>query len=108
MKEPINMNDVDIDNILVSSKCCIGEECFKYVIGYINHFDDDIKPLFTKFLKLTESIKSFEKRKFMSFMITKIHEGILQEYDGIWNKVKDLIGKKFGIELICEDKHIAT
>ena len=44
----------------------------------------------------------------MSFMITKIHEGILQKYDEIWNKVKDLIGKKFGIEIICEDKHIAT
>lgn len=44
----------------------------------------------------------------MSFTITEIHESILQKYDKIWNKVKDLIGKKIGIELICEDKYIAT
>lgn len=34
----------------------------------------------------------------MTFTITEIHESTLQKYDEIWNKIKDLTGKNFGIE----------
>ena len=34
----------------------------------------------------------------MTFTITEIHKSILQKYDEIWNKIKDLIGKHFGTE----------
>lgn len=33
----------------------------KYFVGYVNHFNDNIKPLLIELLKLNRSKKSFEK-----------------------------------------------
>ena len=53
----IDINDVNIENILVLYKYYIGEACWKYFIGYVNHFDDDIKPVLIKLPKLSGSVK---------------------------------------------------
>ena len=47
--------------ILVSYKYYIGEACWKYFIGYVNHFDDEIKPALIKLPKLSGSVKSFKR-----------------------------------------------
>ena len=60
-KKLININDFNIENILGSNKYNIGEEWFKFFIGYVNKFDDEIKPLLTKLSKLSGSVKSFWK-----------------------------------------------
>ena len=49
--KPIDMNDVDIDYILVSNKCPIGENVFYYV----NHSDDNKTTLCINLLKLMGS-----------------------------------------------------
>ena len=43
----------------------------------MNHSNDDIKPFFIMLTKLIGSIKSFEKVKFMSFMLEDKHGDIL-------------------------------
>ena len=55
-KNPNDISDVDIEDILVSSKYFIGKKCFKYFIGYVNQFDDDVKPLLIKLSKFSGSI----------------------------------------------------
>ena len=55
------MNNVNIENILVSYKHCIGEACWKYFIGYVNHFNNDAKPLLIKLCKLSGSVKSSKR-----------------------------------------------
>ena len=57
--------NVDINHILVSneSKDPIGKKCFKYFIGYLNHFDGNLTPLYITLPKLKVSLKSFSKVK---------------------------------------------
>ena len=43
-KNPIFINDVDIDNILISNKTSSGKTSYKYFIGYLVD-DYKIKPL---------------------------------------------------------------
>ena len=42
---------------------------FNYFIGYLNGFNGGIKPFFISLLLLNRSIKSFEKVKYMSFIM---------------------------------------
>ena len=43
------MNNANIENISVSYKHCIGEGCWKYFVGYVNHFNNETKPVLTKY-----------------------------------------------------------
>lgn len=63
LKGPIDINNVNIENILVSYKQCIGEACWKYFVGYVNHFNNETKPVLIKLSKLSGSVKIFEKVK---------------------------------------------
>ena len=65
------MTDVNIENILGSSKYDIGEECFDFFIGYVNQFDDEVKPLLIKLSKLSGSVKRFWKAKLYHLLSTK-------------------------------------
>ena len=72
-KGQIDIKDVDIENVLVSNKYSIVKNCFKYFIGFVNNFLDDVKPLLNKF---NGSVKGFEKVKYMPFMLEEKHEDI--------------------------------
>ena len=86
--------------ILVSYKYYIGEACWKYFIGYVNHFDDEIKPVLIKLPKLSGSIK-----KFLKVSSFKKNKDKLDEYAEIWNRIKYLIGKYFDVEVIRYNKY---
>ena len=103
-KKQIDMNNVNIENILVSYKHCIGEECWKYFIDYVNHFNNEAKSVLIKLCKLSGSVKKFEKVK-LYYLCFKKNKDILNEYAEIWNSVKDLIGKYFDVEVIHYNKY---
>ena len=42
-KNSIYINDVDIQNIVVTSRYSISKKCFRYFVGYANQSDDDLK-----------------------------------------------------------------
>ena len=64
------MTGINIENILGSSKYDIWEECFKFFIGYVNKFDDEVKPLI-KLSKLSGSVKRFWKAKLYHLLSTR-------------------------------------
>ena len=70
-KKLININDSNIESILGSSKYNIREEWFKFFIGYVNNFDDEIKPLLTKLSKLSGSVKRFWKANCIIYGLRK-------------------------------------
>ena len=69
-KETIDINDVNIDNLLVSNKWHVGGK-IKYFVDYINYSNDIVKPLFIKQHILNGSIKRIEKVKHVSFMFNE-------------------------------------
>ena len=62
-EKQIDINNVNIENVLVSYKQCTGEACWKYFVGYVNHFNNETKPVLIKLSKLSGSVKFFEKVK---------------------------------------------
>ena len=56
-------------------KHCIGEACWKYFVGYVNHFNNETEPVLTRLSKLSGSVKSFEKVKlyYLCLKKTKIY-----------------------------------
>ena len=85
-------------------KHCIGEACWKYFVGYVNHFNNQTKPVLMKLSKSSGSVKSFEKVK-LYYLCLKKNKDILNEYAEIWNSIKDLIGKCFDVEVIHCNKY---
>ena len=55
MPQKSRLKDVDIEYILISSKC------FKFFIGYANYFNRAIKPLHIKLPRSNETRKRFKK-----------------------------------------------
>lgn len=64
-KDPVDINDINVDELSVSNKY-MGLRCFKYLVVYLNHSKDNIKPLPIKPPKLNWSIKNEIKSDFYS------------------------------------------
>ena len=83
-KKIFNINDIDVNNILVSKKEKYGKyNSFKYFIGYNDN--DVIRPLYLFISQTTGYINKFDKNKItMSLMIKDIQ--LLKNYNKIWKK----------------------
>ena len=57
-KNPVDIKNVNIDDILTSNRYLIGKNSLKHFIGYLNHSEDVITPLFLTLLELN-IIKEF-------------------------------------------------
>ena len=60
-------------------------------------------------------VKCFDGKKTLSFLGDDTFSGLgesrkefLKEYTKVWEKIKDLIGKKFDAEPVYSDKYIKT
>ena len=86
----IFLEDVDNNNIQVSSIVSFGEENHKCLMGYK---DDDykIKPLFIILPKTSSTyIKNYDgETKWMIFLIKD--DDLLKKYNSIWNKASNSI-----------------
>ena len=51
-------------------------------------------------------VKCFDSNKRMSFVADD--KELLKEYSKVWEKISDLIGKKFDREPVYGDKYIST
>ena len=65
-KNPISINDIDINEIAVFNKFHFGKQDFKYFIAYKD--DRKIRPLCISFPKLGK-YRSFGKTKYIYFLI---------------------------------------
>ena len=57
-KQPINLDLVNVDQIVISGKFKHNDDCFKYFIGYKE--DEIVKPLSIILTQMSECIKYFE------------------------------------------------
>ena len=104
----MNLNKVDVDKIIVSSKVKGNNEKSRFFIGYM----DDIIGIVTLLCIILPQMSGWIKycqngRKNMSFKIED--DSVYLKYNEIWNKIKELLGGlKLYRESIYDDSYIKT
>ena len=104
-QQPIDLNLVDINKIVISDKFKHSDDGFKYFIGYKE--GEIVKPLCIILPQMSGYIKYFENGgKNMSFMIKD--DSALVKYNEILNKIKKTLGIKFHSMPASDEKYIKT
>ena len=102
-KQPIDLNLVDTDKIVISDKFKRSDDGFKCFIGYKE--DDIINPLCIILTQMSGYLKHFEKsEKNMSFMIE--NDIVLVKNNKNWNEIKNKLGINFHSQPIYDEKYI--
>ena len=100
-KKQFKIKDIDINKILISKPGSYGKKnAKKYIVGYS---DDVIRPLRILLPQMIGYVKYFDDSKTMSFLTND--KELLKEYTKVWEKIRDLIGKKFDAEPVYGDKY---
>ena len=101
------INDINVNNILVSKKEPYStKHSFKYFIGYN---DNDInRPLCIRLPQMTGYIRKFNENSTMSFRVKD--KQLLKNYNKIWEKVEKLMKIDFESKPVYgdDDKYIKT
>ena len=99
-KTLFKIEDIDINNILVSKKeSYVTKNSLKYFIGYND--EDVIKPLCIKLPQMIGYVKCFDSNKTMSFKVSD--NKLLKKCNRIWERVSNLLSIKFDSEPIYGD-----
>ena len=102
-KQPIDLDLVNVDQIVVSDKFKHSDDGFKYFIGYKE--GEIVKPLCIILPQMTGYIKYFENGgKNMSFVIKD--DDVLDKYNEIWDKIKETLSIKFHSRPVYDEKYI--
>ena len=103
-KKQFNIEDIDINKILISKPETYESNMRKYIIGYN---DNTISPLQLFLPKMIGYLNIFKDgvRK-MSFFTD--NNEFLERYTAIWEKISDLVNKKFDSDPIYNNKYINT
>ena len=102
-KQPINLDLVNVDQIVVSDKFKQNDDGLKYFIGYKE--DEIVKPLCIILTQMIENIKYLENGgKNMSFVIKD--DDVLDKYKEIWDKIKETLSTKFHSTPVFDEKYI--
>ena len=104
-KKQFDIQQIDTNKILISEPEPYGKKnAIKYIIGYN---DNVIRPLRILLPKMIGYIKYFEDdKKTMSSVVDDAE--LFIKYTEIWNKIRDLINKKFDSEPVYNNKYINT
>ena len=87
-----NIEDINVDNILVSKKEPYGtKNSFKYFIGYNDN--DIIRPLCIKLSQKTGYVRKFNENLTMSFRVND--KRLLKNYNKILKKVEKIMKMDF-------------
>ena len=104
-KQPINLDLINVDQIVISDKFKYSDDGFKYFIGYKE--GEIVKPLCIILPQMTGYIKYFENGgKNMSFVIKD--DDVLDKYNEIWDKIKETLSIKFHSAPVYDEKYIKT
>ena len=103
-KKQFKVKGIDINKILISETESYGKNnAKKYIIGYS---DDVIRTLGILLPQMIGYVKCFDDNNIMSFLADD--KEFLKEYTKVWEKIRDVIGKKFDSEPLFGDKYIKT
>ena len=103
-KKQFNIEDIDINKILISKPEIYEKNMRKYIIGYN---DNTISSLQLFLPKLTGYLNIFENGNRKMSFFTNNNE-FLERYAAIWEKISDLVNKKFDSDPIYSNKYINT
>ena len=104
-KQPIDLDLINVDQIVVSDKFKHSDDSFKYFIGYKE--GEIVKPLCIILPQMTGYIKYFENGgKNISFVIKD--DDVLDKYNKIWDKIKETLSIKFHSMPVYDEKYIKT
>ena len=102
-----NIEEIDINNILVSEKEPYGNKnSVKYFIG---HNDNDIiRPLYIRFPQMTGHARKFDENATLSFIVK--NKQLLKNYIKIWETIENLMKINFESNPVYGDdvKYIKT
>ena len=102
-KQPIDLSLVNVDQIVVFDKFNHSDDGFKYFIGYKE--GEIVKLLCIILPQMAGCKKYFENGgKNMSFVIKDDY--VLDKYNEIWDKIKELLNIKFHSMPIYDEKYI--
>ena len=90
-KNPISIDDINIDRIVGSNMVPFGKKDFKYFTGYK---DDSEKTMLLCIMlpKMGPHRRDFDKTTYMSFLMKENEQ--LEKYNKIWYKFSKIIKKK--------------
>ena len=106
-KEIYSIDDIDVNNILVSKKESYGtKKSLKYLIGYNDN--DIIRPLCVKLPQMTGYARKFDENATMSFIVK--NKQLLKKYTKIWETIEKLMKINFESKPVYgdDDKCIKT
>ena len=103
-KKQFNKEDIDINKILISKPETYENNMRKYITGYN---DNTISPLQLLLLKITGYLNYFKDGARKMSFFTNNNE-FLERYNAIWEKISDLVNKKFDSDPIYNNKYINT
>ena len=104
-KKTININEIDIEEIVLSHKKSNGKDLREYIIGYRHKGNAFPSPLCAKLPQMNAYAKYFDKNsKYMNLLVND--KKILETYSEIWSKIIGLIKKEFNSEPVHNDKYI--
>ena len=102
-KQPIDLNLVNVDQILIYDKFKHSDDGFKYFIGYKE--GEIVKPLCIILPQMSGYIKYFENGgKNMSRIIKD--NSVLDKYSKVWYKIKKTLNIKFHSMSVYDEKYI--
>ena len=102
-KQPINVDLIDVDQIVVSDKFKHSGDGFKYFIGYKE--GEIVKLLCIILPQMSGYIKSFENGgENISFIVKD--DDVLDKYNDIWEKIKNKLNIKFHRSPVYDKKYI--
>ena len=85
-KKPINVNEVDIKEIVLSHKKSYSKDSFKYFIGDRHKGNDFLSPLYIKLPQMNVYVKYFVHNKCINLLVND--REIFKKYLEIWDKIK--------------------
>ena len=101
--QPINLDLVNVDVIVISDKFKHSDDGFKYFIG--DKEGEIFEPLCIILPQMSEYIKGFKNSsKNMSFVIKD--DDVLDNYYAIWIKIKKTLNRKFRSMPVYDEKYI--
>ena len=104
-KKRFNIKDIDTNKILISKPESYDKNNMrKYIIGYN---DDTISPLQLFLPKMTGYLNILEDGTRKMSFLTDNNE-FLERYTKLWEKISDLINKKFDGDPVYSNKYINT
>ena len=100
-KQPVNLDLINVDQIVVSDKFKHSDDSFKYFIGYKD--GEIVKPLCIILPQMTGYIKYFENGGKNMFFVIK-DDMRLEKYNEICNKIKETLSIKFHSMPVYDEK----